>query len=142
MLTLQQSQVEEIIAHVQSEAPLEAGGLLAGHGTSVERVYAMKNADQSEVTYRLDPEEQYRVFVEIEDCDRELIGIYHSHPKSQAYPSPRDVDMAYYPEAIYLIVSLTGDGSPEMRAFRIQNGAITEEEITGGWSDPAPGLRK
>lgn len=130
MLKLRRSQVEEIIEHVQSEAPLEAGGLLAGHGTSVERVYAMKNADQSEITYRLDPEEQYRVFVEIENDGRELIGIYHSHPESQAYPSSRDVDMSYYPEAIYLIVSLTGDGLPEIRAFRIRNGAITEEEIT------------
>jgi len=58
MLKLRRSQVEEIIEHVQTETPLEAGGLLAGHGTSVERVYAMKNADQSEITYRLDPEEQ------------------------------------------------------------------------------------
>jgi proteasome lid subunit RPN8/RPN11 len=137
MLKLWRSQLEEIIAHVQAEAPLEAGGLLAGHGTSVERVYAMKNADQSATTYRLDPEEQYSVFVEIENDGRELIGIYHSHPESEAYPSSRDVDMSYYPEAIYLIVSLTGDGLPELRAFRIRNGAITEEEIiaTAGEAD-------
>jgi proteasome lid subunit RPN8/RPN11 len=129
VLKLCKSQVEEIIEHAHAEAPLEACGLLTGRDASVERVYAMKNADKSPVSYRLDPEEQYRVFVETEDNGRGLIGIYHSHPDSEAYPSPRDVDMAYYPEAIYVIVSLTGRGAPHMRAFRIRDGVIEEEQI-------------
>jgi proteasome lid subunit RPN8/RPN11 len=69
------------------------------------------------------------VFVEIEESGLELVGIYHSHPQSPAYPSPRDVDMAYYPEAAYLIVSLGEMEAPIMRAFRIEDEQITEQVI-------------
>lgn len=129
VLKLCRSQVEEIIEHARAEAPLEACGLLTGRGTSVERVHAMKNADESPVSYRLDPEEQYRVFVETEEDGSELIGIYHSHPKSDAYPSSRDIDMAYYPEAVYVIVSLAGGGAADVRGFRIRDGTIEEDQI-------------
>lgn len=129
MVTFRNEQIQEIIAHAQAEAPLEAGGLLAGSGATIERVYPMENTDRSETSFLLNPEEQYRVFVEIEELGYELAGIYHSHPHSDAYPSARDMEMAYYPEAVYVIVSLAGP-HPEIRAFRIRDGVASEEEIT------------
>ena len=129
VLKLKKSHVNEMVAHVRTDFPLEASGLLAGRDGCVEQVYCMKNADQSETSYRLDPEEQYRVFMEIEENNLELIGIYHSHPKSSAYPSPRDVDMAYYPEAVYLIISLIDREAPDIRAFHIQDEKIMEQDI-------------
>lgn len=128
MIELRCEQIQQIIAHARAEAPLEAGGLLAGSGAIVERVYPMENTDRSETSFLLNPEEQYRVFVEIEELGYDLVGIYHSHPHSAAYPSARDVEMAYYPEAVYVIVSLASP-APEIRAFRIRDGVISEEEI-------------
>lgn len=128
MTKLRGNHLHEMIKHARAEAPLEAGGLLAGSDSTVERVYPVRNVDRSETSFLLDPEEQYRVFVEIEALGQELVGIYHSHPRGPAYPSARDVDMAYYPDAVYVIVSLAGH-RPEVRAFRIRDGVVTEEEI-------------
>lgn len=128
MIRLRGDHLHEIIEHVQAEAPFEAGGLLAGSDSTVERVYPVRNVDRSETSFLLDPEEQYRVFIEIEALGQELVGIYHSHPHSPAYPSARDVDMAYYPDVVYVILSLL-DGRPEVRAFRIRDDVVTEEEI-------------
>jgi proteasome lid subunit RPN8/RPN11 len=129
MIELRSDQMEQIIAHARREAPDEAGGLLAGRGSRIERVYAMKNVEHSPVAYHLDPEEQYRVFMEIETAGWELVGIYHSHPKNEAYPSSTDVELAYYPEAVYLIVSLIDVAHPIVRAFRIKEGTVTEEPM-------------
>ncbi len=129
MLAISQDQMETILRHVRSAAPLEACGLLAGRGATVLRVYPLSNEDRSEVSYRLNPEEQYHVFVEIEAQGQQLIGIYHSHPQTVAYPSTRDIEAAYYPEAVYLIVSLIDETSPEVRAFRIRNGDVQEEQL-------------
>jgi len=68
--------------------------------------------------YVIDPREQLKAFRSIDAAGEELIGIYHSHPVSQPYPSPTDRAEAHYPDAVYVLVSLR-TGTPEMRAFRI-----------------------
>ena len=68
--------------------------------------------------YVIDPREQLRAFRAIDAAGEELLGIYHSHPVSQPYPSPTDRAEAHYPDAFYLLVSLRG-ATPEIRAFRI-----------------------
>ena len=97
MIELSRIHAEMIVWHAQAEAPLEACGLLSGRGTSVLRVFPLQNEDRSEVSYHLNPEEQFRIFMEIEEVGDQLVGIYHSHPKTAAYPSPRDIEAAYYP---------------------------------------------
>ncbi len=104
-------------------------GLLAGKYRRVEKVYQLTNADHSLVTYRLDPEEQYRAFVEIEKESWELLAIYHSHAHSPAYPSATDLELAFYPEALSLILSLAGREHPTLLAFRIVEGAIEKVEV-------------
>jgi len=118
----------EIIEHADGKS-FEVCGLLAGTDSRVSKVYRMTNTDDKpEAGYFMDPREQLKVMKEIRRQGLEFLGIYHSHPKSMAYPSPRDVEQAFYSEVGYLIVSLL-QKEPEVRAFKIEAGKIREEKI-------------
>ncbi len=123
----------EITVHARTKFPNECCGLLAGRGSRIERVFRAGNVDPSPFTYRLDPQEQFLAFREMDALGMELVGIYHSHPGSPARPSQTDVAQASYPEVAYLIVSLPSADAPahevELRAFRIQGGVVTEEDL-------------
>jgi proteasome lid subunit RPN8/RPN11 len=123
---------DEIVAHVRSEAPREACGLLAGRDGAITRVIRCANVHATPTTrYLIDPREQLRAFRAIDAAGEELLGIYHSHPVSQPYPSPTDRAEAHYPDALYLLVSLRS-GTPEVRAFRIGgDDFIREVAVTG-----------
>ena len=126
---------DEIVQQAKEEFPNEACGLIAAKEGQPVRVFPMRNADASPVTYRLDPKEQLKVFNEIDEQGWELWGIYHSHTHSQAYPSETDRDRArwvqpFYPDVYYLVVSLSDRDSPVVRAFRITDGEVDEEELT------------
>lgn len=123
---------QEIIEHCLREFPLEACGLLSGKGYKVSKVYPMTNTDKSGATFFMEPEEQLKVMKEIRNNGEELIGIYHSHVASAASPSKRDIEMAFYPDVSYLIVSLMDRKNPDIRAFRIVDGKVKEEEIQIG----------
>ncbi len=136
-LHLTNEQAEEMIRHARREYPNEACGLLAGKACPeqgrrdgrVEKVYQMTNTEHSPVTYRLDPEEQYRAFIEIEEEGWELLAIYHSHSHSPAYPSATDLELAFYPDSLYLIISLADRARPIICAFRIVEGVVEEEKV-------------
>jgi proteasome lid subunit RPN8/RPN11 len=123
-----------MLTHAREEHPNECCGLLAGRGNRVERLYRGRNVDQSPYTYQLDPQEQLQFFRDMDAEGLELLGIYHSHTQSVAYPSRTDVARAFYPDAAYVIVGLR-NGAPaesaEIRAFRIRDGQITEEDLVG-----------
>lgn len=120
---------EEIVDQARSEHPNEACGLLGGTDGRATRIFKMSNAERSPVIYRMEPAEQLRVFNEIDEAGLDLVAIYHSHTRSPAYPSSTDVSLAYYPEAVYLIVSLADAQKPDLRGFRIQDGRVTEIEL-------------
>lgn len=124
----------EIVYHARLQYPNECCGLVSGRGSRVERVFRGTNVESSPFTYRFDPQEQFQLFKEMEMLGMELLGIYHSHPRSPAFPSQTDIEQALYPEAAYLIVSLPSADAPasdvEVRAFRIRGGVITEEDLT------------
>jgi proteasome lid subunit RPN8/RPN11 len=132
--------------HTRAEAPNEACGLLAGRDGYVTHVLPATNvAEDRQVRYLMDPYDQLDHFQTIEEQGLELLGIYHSHPASSAYPSPTDQSMAYYPEAVYAIVSLMYGNSPVMRAFRMIDGQVSEvafrvvpSEATEGRSSTLP----
>lgn len=128
-LELTRAQVDEMIAHAQAEHPNECCGLLAGRAGRVEVLFRGRNVDRSPYTYRLDPQEQLRLFKDIDARGLELVGIYHSHIQSPAYPSRTDVARALYPDVAYVIVSLQDDRTPEVRAFRIRDGLVVEEAL-------------
>ena len=102
----------------------------------VTKVYKMTNISESPQTcYFMNPEEQLKVFKEIRQLGIEMLGIYHSHSTVSAYPSSRDVELAYYPEADYVIISLKNFDTPEVRAFKIIEGKIEEEKIVVNWNE-------
>lgn len=129
MIYLKEDFKKLLIEHSKTEFPDEACGILAGRGCRVERVYRMKNTDKSRTSFFMDPTEQIRAMKEIRTSGLDFIGIYHSHPDTEAYPSAHDVELAYYPEVSYVIVSLRDRDNPEIRSFKILEGKITEEEV-------------
>ena len=120
---------DAIVEQAKAEHPNEACGLLAGNDGSPTKLFRMTNAERSPVIYRMEPKEQLRVFNEIEELGLDLVAIYHSHTRSPAYPSNTDVKQAYYPDAVYLIVSLADPAEAILRGFDIKDGKVTEVEL-------------
>ncbi len=117
---------EALIAHARADHPLEACGLIAGRGRHPLRFYPARNALQSPTRYDIDPRDLLAVTMEIEARGEELWGIFHSHPATEAYPSPTDIRLAFYPGAYYLICSLADAEAPVLRAFRLDGAAVRE----------------
>lgn len=129
MLTLKRGDRDKIIKQCVKEFPNEACGILGGRNGKVEKVYEMANTDKSAATFFMDAKEQLGVTKEIRNSGLEMAGIYHSHAASGAYPSNHDVEMAFYPETSYVIISLIDKNKPDIKSFKINEGRITEEEI-------------
>jgi len=120
---------DEMVEHGLAAFPNEACGLLAGKEGRPVRFYPMTNRDASPVSYRLDPKEQLRAFNEMDDEGWDLLAIFHTHTHSEAYPSETDRHQAFYPEAAYLVMSLSDRANPALRGFRIVDGQIADEEL-------------
>lgn len=130
VLRLSQAQLDTVIGHARACKPEEACGILAGDSEgNVLRVYCMENAEHSSTSYKLDSNEQFRVFDEIKRDELKKVAIFHSHPHSPALPSMKDVEIAFYPDSVYLIVSLMDD-EPDCHAYEIVGGQTEELEIT------------
>jgi proteasome lid subunit RPN8/RPN11 len=121
---------EDLVAHARAESPDECCGMIAGRGGVAERVFRATNGEPSPFMYVMEPREQLRIMDAIDEGGWDLLAIYHSHTRSAAYPSRTDVELAFYPETLYLIVSLRVPEDPEIRAFRIARTASEGEQIT------------
>jgi proteasome lid subunit RPN8/RPN11 len=119
---------DEMVTHAREEAPNECCGMVATQDGEAVKVYRAINAAASPLRYEIDGAEQYRIQMEIDDQDLELGAIYHSHTRSEPVPSQTDINLAFYPDAIYVIVGLSG-GDPDVRAFRIRDGQVTEADL-------------
>jgi [CysO sulfur-carrier protein]-S-L-cysteine hydrolase len=122
---------EEIVAHARSEAPNECCGMIASHEGEAVKVYRATNAAASPLRYEIDGGEQYRIQMAIEDAGLDLGAIYHSHTRTEPYPSQTDINLAFYPDALYVIVGLAGD-EPEVRAYTIRGGEVREAQLELG----------
>jgi proteasome lid subunit RPN8/RPN11 len=119
---------DEMVEHARQEAPNECCGLIGGRDGEAVSLYRAVNSEGSPLRYNLDPQDQFRIMSEIDDKGEELAAIYHSHTASPAYPSQTDINLAAYPDAIYLIVSLA-EGEEPLRGFHIRDGEVTEAEL-------------
>jgi len=128
MFEIDQPSYTALVAHARAEYPNEACALLGGDGR-VEKVYALPNAEASPTFYVVEPKAQLRAMTEMDERGWDLVGIFHSHTFTEAYPSRTDVELARYPDAAYLILSLADQRAPELRAFRIVDGQVTEEPV-------------
>lgn len=130
VIRIPQDVLDDMIAHARKGKPEEVCGVLAGRGNLVIRSYRATNtAERPIVTYNIAPKDQYRIFRDIDEHGEELIAIYHSHPASPAYPSATDRRLAFYPEAVYIILALAWPGQPVVRGFRLVDSTIREVTI-------------
>jgi len=120
--------VQAMEAHALEVRPDECCGLLAGDGDVISSVYRLRNEAYSPRTkYFAAPEDLLAAMKTIRQRGQTMMGIYHSHPESPAYPSKSDVELAFYSDSVYFILSLAA--GVEIRAFRIANQEITSVEI-------------
>jgi proteasome lid subunit RPN8/RPN11 len=128
---------DAIVAHARAEYPNEMCGLVvgdrvAGEGGTALRFEPTRNKAASPYRYEIDPDDLLRLTIATDDADEVFWGIVHSHTHTPAVPSPTDVGLAFYPDSLYLLVSLAADqadpttGLPGIRAWRIVDGVADE----------------
>lgn len=119
-----------MIDHAAADYPKEACGIIGGSDGHAQKLYRLTNVDPDPIMrYNADPKELKRVTDDIYENDWDVVAIYHSHTHSPAFPSATDVERAFYPEASYILVSLMDRQRPDLRAFRIIEGKISELEV-------------
>ena len=128
---------DAIVAQARAEYPNEACGLIVGDAPAADGGQALRfeparNKAASPYRYEIEPADLLRLTIATDDADEVFWGIVHSHTHSPAVPSPTDVGLAFYPDALYVLVSLSEDaadpttGAPGVRAWRILNGEVHE----------------
>ncbi len=130
-LTLDPGTWDILVEHAWSDFPYEVCGLLGIDADGVVHHFAITNDERSMTYYVMNAKELLQAVREIEDNEWEMV-IYHSHTHTQAYPSDTDVRLAAYPDATYAIVTLQDRDAPDIRAFRIVDGEVTERPVVRG----------
>jgi proteasome lid subunit RPN8/RPN11 len=144
-VSLPRSIREAIVAHARADYPNEACGLVIGDRPAASggrplRFEPTRNRAASPYRYEIHPEDLLRLTLETEERGETFWAIVHSHVRSPAKPSPTDIGLAFYPDALYVLVSLAPEeadpatGEPSLRAWRIVEGAVFEVAL-----EPADG---
>ena len=122
----------QLLEHARRQPHRECCGILAGQRGVITQAFAANNVAADPVrNYAIAPKEIVRLMGEIRERRMEFLGIYHSHPNWQEAnePSPTDIALAYYSEAIYFIVTPRPYATTPIRAFSIRDGRAMELEI-------------
>ena len=140
---------QAIVNHARAEYPNEACGLIVGDrpaadGGRAVRWEPTRNKAASPYRYEIHPDDLLRLTIATDEADETFWAIVHSHVGSPAVPSPTDVGLAFYPDALYVLVSLApseadrATGEPGIRAWRILDGRVGEVAIMVEPSEPSP----
>lgn len=130
MLCLTRETYLRIVGQAYDGLPDEACGLLGGDAARdlASIFYPTDNIARSTRVYTVDPKQHLRADRDAEGRGLSIIGVFHSHTRTEAYPSPTDVAQAPDPTWHYVIVSLR-NGAPSLRSYRIADGNISEEPV-------------
>jgi proteasome lid subunit RPN8/RPN11 len=128
-MRIARSFVDAIVAQARAEAPNECCGMIAAVAGRAVAVHPARNAAASPLRYEIDGMEQYRIQTAIEDAGHELGAIYHSHTRSAPLPSQTDINLAFYPESVYIIVGVQDPSAADVRAWRIVDGEVGEAQL-------------
>jgi proteasome lid subunit RPN8/RPN11 len=120
--------LDEIVAQARSEAPDECCGLVGTRDGEAVRLLKLRNAAASPLRYEIDPKDQLRAFDELDEAGLDLGIIYHSHTRSAPEPSQTDINLARYPDSLYLIVGVAG-AEDDVRLWRIADGQVAEAPL-------------
>ena len=134
-LRIPRSVADQLLDHARSEVPHEACGILSGSlaDGAARRYHPARNADASPYVYTVHPEDLVRIVFGIEDAGEDLVAIFHSHTHTPAEPSPTDRRQAQYPDAFYVLATLSdpeADAAAALRAWRITDGESSEVPLT------------
>jgi proteasome lid subunit RPN8/RPN11 len=132
--------IQQLVDHARQEDPNEACGVIIGDSYGADggrplRFMATRNKAASPYLYEIHPDDLLRLTIETDDADEVFWAIVHSHTHTPARPSPTDIRQALYPDALYILVSLSPDesdpssGTPSVRAWRIRDGEVHEVEL-------------
>ena len=124
-MRIPRSMLDRIVAQARDEAPNECCGMIAARDGAAITLHPARNAAASPLRYEIDGMEQYRIQSAIEDAGHDLGAIYHSHTRSAPLPSQTDINLAFYPDALYIIVGVAGEEA-DVRAWRIADGSVEE----------------
>jgi len=119
----------ERLLHEARDPGIECCGLLGGRDGTITSIYPAANDLASATAYEIAPANLFRLMRAIRAAGEEFLGIYHSHPAGENRPSARDLELAYYPEVSYLIVSPSGVAPNPVRAFSIERGVAVELKL-------------
>ncbi len=117
-MTIPRHVLDDVLAHAGEEAPRECCGILLGRGTRIVAHLRGANLAPGTTRFLLDPKDHLRAIREGRASQLDVVGFYHSHPHSRAYPSPTDLSEAVYPDAVHLIVGI-GDAGQEAKLFSL-----------------------
>lgn len=129
-MKLSRRHIDEMIEHARADAPNECCGLVGGVGDEAKSIHRAENAEASPFRYSIAPREQLDLMNRIDEDGQQLVGIYHSHTRTPAYPSQTDINLASgWPDAVYLIVSLEQPEEPVVNAFRITGSTVENVDL-------------
>lgn len=125
--------VEAMIAHAYTCHPEESCGLLAGpSAVDIRMAYPLTNALHTHTNYTIEPSEHIKALRHADRHGWELVGVFHSHPHTRAYPSPTDVRLAMEPDWLYVLVGMERFDRPAIRGFHIREQQVDEVPLELG----------
>jgi [CysO sulfur-carrier protein]-S-L-cysteine hydrolase len=127
-MKISQELIDEIVAHAREDAPNECCGLVAGRDGAATAVHRAENLFASPTRFEVG--DLPRLLRRIEEAGDELVGMYHSHTRSEAKPSETDKNLAGgWPGVIWFICSLMDPDEPVVRAFLIDGSEVADVEL-------------
>ena len=128
--------VQALVDHARAEYPNEMCGVIIGDRAAADGGTALRweparNRAASPLRYEIHPDDLLRLTIATEEADEEFWAIVHSHTHSAPRPSLTDVGLAFYADALYVLVSLA-DEEPAVAAWRIVEGEIHPVELVVG----------
>ncbi len=118
--------LDEIVAQAREEAPNECCGIVGSRDGEAVRLFKTRNARASPFAYEIDSRDLLHAYNELDDAGLDVGIIYHSHTRRDAGASQTDINLARFPDAIYLIVGVKFD---DMGAWYIRDGKVSEAPL-------------
>jgi proteasome lid subunit RPN8/RPN11 len=128
-MRIARSMVDQIVAQAREEAPNECCGIIGARDGVAVTVFPVRNAAASPLRYEMDPKDQLKVFEALDEAELDVGAIYHSHTRSDPHPSQTDINLAFYPDAVYVILGVKDPERDDVRAWRIVDGKVSEAAL-------------
>ncbi|MGE0450138.1 MAG: Mov34/MPN/PAD-1 family protein [Vicinamibacterales bacterium] len=127
-MTIARHVLAEVLAHAREAMPRECCGMLIGTPPAIECSMRAANIAAGTRRFRIEPRDHLAAIKLARQTRLDVVGFYHSHPHTRAYPSDTDVAESAYAHAVHLIVGFP-EGEVETRLFRLEPEGIVEEPL-------------